>query len=189
MRVTRDAHARLLAGVPRAGAVGRRMSWRTPRRGLTYSLSPAEAEEPSTLAELYVLKVPVDSGPPASADGQQLGPAAGTANRIIALLRGWFASSLPRLATSCSLPSRGVLADRASSARPTGGQRARGTASREPNPSYPRPRGVRRAPGRPPLTGPVVSPDPALTVVAGCYAYRKAVFYCLQHRPNRANLQ
>jgi hypothetical protein len=71
------------------------MSWRTPRRGLTYSLSPAEAEEPSTLAELYVLKVPVDSGPPASADGQQLGPAAGTANRIIALLRGWFASSLP----------------------------------------------------------------------------------------------
>jgi hypothetical protein len=70
------------------------MSWRTPGRGLKSSLSPSWAEEPTTQAELYVLKVPVDSEQPAGVGGRPRRPAAKAASRIIAMLQSWFYSSL-----------------------------------------------------------------------------------------------
>lgn len=70
------------------------MSWRTLRRGFRQPLNPSGAEEPTTQAELYILKVPVDGEQLVGAGGRRLNPAARAASRIIAALQGWFASWL-----------------------------------------------------------------------------------------------
>jgi hypothetical protein len=64
------------------------MSWRTLRRGFRQPLNPSGAEEPTTQAELYILKVPVDGEQLVGAGGRRLNPAARAASRIIAALQG-----------------------------------------------------------------------------------------------------
>src|ERR1700731_2809734 len=71
------------------------MSWRVPRRGRKQQLSPPEAVEPSQLAALYILKVPVDSELSAIVGEPSTDPAARSANRIIVMLRNWLTWSLP----------------------------------------------------------------------------------------------
>jgi hypothetical protein len=69
------------------------MSWRTPRRGLKQAPTP-DVEVPSKWAELHVLKIQVDGELSVDDAGDQIVPAVRRANRIIVMLRNWFASFL-----------------------------------------------------------------------------------------------
>lgn len=65
----------------------RAMSWRTPRRGSKRPLGPPAWDDPTKKAELYLMKVPVESADYAFASGEQVNLAVRSANYIIVMTR------------------------------------------------------------------------------------------------------
>lgn len=63
------------------------MSWRTPRRGSRPPLSSPAWDDPTKTAELYLMKVPVDSAGYSFASGKQVNLAVRSANYINVMLR------------------------------------------------------------------------------------------------------
>jgi hypothetical protein len=63
------------------------MSWRTLRRGSKRPLSLPAWDDPTKTAELYLMKVPVDSADYSFASGEQVNLAARSVNYIIVMMR------------------------------------------------------------------------------------------------------